>query len=170
MAKAFQYATWAHSVSNFGSNQDEVRRHVERLNTAGFELIIPCVKNPPGYVDFRTEVAIVNPSYPGWDPLRVLAESADEHGMKVHPWFCIFPEGEGSKLLNQKPYLGAVFSPATCHGLAHVVRKCRSMSLPYIKAWLIGIPFTACILTTSAQGAFAVAITAKSRCLPEGLT
>jgi len=109
MAKAFQYATWVHSVSNFGSNPDEVRRHVERLNTAGFELIIPCVKNPPGYVDFRTDVAIVNPSYPDWDPLRVLAESADEHGMKVHPWFCIFPEGEGSKLLSQKPYLGAVF-------------------------------------------------------------
>jgi len=109
MAKAFHYATWTHSISNFGVNSDEVKQHVERLGDAGFELIIPCVKNPPGYADFKTDIAEVNPSYPDWDPLRVLAGSATEHGMKVHPWFCVFPEGEHSKLLNQSPHLAAVF-------------------------------------------------------------
>ena len=114
MSKQFHFATWAHSISDFGisdfgDNPDEVRQHVERLAGAGFKLIIPCVKNPPGYADFKTDVAEVNPSYPDWDPLRVLAESADEHDMKVHTWFCVFTEGEHSKLLNQSPHLAAIF-------------------------------------------------------------
>lgn len=109
MAKNFHFATWAHSISNFGDNPDELKKHVERLADANFELIIPCVKNPPGYADFKTDVAEVNPSYPDWDPLKVLAESATESSMKVHPWFCVFPEGENSKLLNSSPHLAAVF-------------------------------------------------------------
>ena len=109
MTKKFHFATWAHSVSNFGDNSDEVKKHVQRLSDEGFELIIPCVKNPPGYADFKTDVAEVNPSYPDWDPLRVLTESATENNMKVHPWFCVFPEGENSKLLNESAHLAAVF-------------------------------------------------------------
>ncbi len=109
MAREFHYATWAHSVSNFGDNPHDVKGHVKRLSDAGFDLIIPCVKNPPGYADFKTDVAEVNPSYPDWDPLKVLAESATEHDMEVHPWFCIFPEGEHSKLLGKSPHLAAVF-------------------------------------------------------------
>lgn len=108
MAKKFGFATWAHSVSDFGEKPDDVKKHVERLSDAGFELIIPCVKNPPGYADFKTDVAEVNPSYPDWDPLKVLAESATEHDMKVHPWFCVFVEGEHSRLLNNSSHLIAV--------------------------------------------------------------
>ena len=109
MTHEFHFATWAHSVSNFGENPQEVERHVKRLADAGFGLIIPCVKNPPGYADFITDVAKVNPSYPDWDVLKVLAESATEHGMKVHPWFCVFTEGAQSALLNQRPDLAAAF-------------------------------------------------------------
>jgi uncharacterized lipoprotein YddW (UPF0748 family) len=112
MTGKLHLATWAHSISNFGDNPDEVERHVERLADAGFELIIPCVKNPPGYVDFMTDVAEVNPSYPDWDPLRVLAESATGHDMKVHPWFCVFREGEHSRLVNQSPHLAAILDSA----------------------------------------------------------
>lgn len=109
MAKKFHFATWAHSISNFGGNPQEVKRHVARLSDAGFELIIPCLKNPPGYADFKTNVAEVNPAYPDWDPLKVLAEAATEHHMKVHPWFCIFTEGEHSALLKKSPHFAAVF-------------------------------------------------------------
>jgi len=108
MSKKFHFATWAHRVSNFGDNPQEVKQHVKRISDAGFELIIPCVKNPPGYADFKTDVAEVNPDYPDWDPLKVLAEVATEHKMKVHPWFCIFPEGEHSVLLKKSPHLAAV--------------------------------------------------------------
>jgi uncharacterized lipoprotein YddW (UPF0748 family) len=109
MARKFHYATWDHSILNFAKSPDEVKGHVRRLANAGFDLIIPCVKNPPGYADFRTNIAEINPSYPAWDPLQVLAESASEHGLEVHPWFCVFLEGQYSKLLNRAPHLAAVF-------------------------------------------------------------
>jgi uncharacterized lipoprotein YddW (UPF0748 family) len=102
-------ATWAHSVKNFGASSDEVQLHVDRLAGAGFDLIIPCVKNPPGYLDFRTDVGYVNPDYPDWDVLAVLDEKASGSGMKVHPWFCVFREGDGSKLLSEHPEYAAVF-------------------------------------------------------------
>jgi uncharacterized lipoprotein YddW (UPF0748 family) len=105
----FKKATWVHSVRNLGENPDEVQRHVDRLAAAGFDLIIPCVKNPPGYLDFRTDVGNVNPEYPGWDALAVLNDKASAKGMKVHPWFCVFTEGEGSRLLSEHPECAAVF-------------------------------------------------------------
>jgi uncharacterized lipoprotein YddW (UPF0748 family) len=100
---AFSLATWAHSIGNFGNSPDDVRRHVNRLADAGFDLVIPCVKNPPGAVDFFTDVADVNPDYPAWDPLGVLIEAGRSRGLKVHPWFCVFPEGERSRLLREHP-------------------------------------------------------------------
>jgi len=102
-------ATWVHSVKNFGEHPDDVQRHVDRLADAGFDLIIPCVKNPPGYLDFRTDVGVVNPDYPDWDALAVLNDKASIRGMKVHPWFCVFPEGDGSKLLSEHPEYAAGF-------------------------------------------------------------
>jgi len=92
-------AVWAHAVRDFGDSPEDVKVHVNRLADAGFDLIIPCVKNPPGYLDFRTDVGFMNPDYPEWDLLAVLNEQASAHEMKVHPWFCVFTEGERSKLL-----------------------------------------------------------------------
>ena len=102
-------ATWVHAVRDFGGGPQDVTRHVGRLAEAGFDLIIPCVKNPAGYLDFRTAVGYVNPNYPDWDVLAVLSEKAAARGMKVHPWFCVFPEGEGSKLLAEHPEYAAEF-------------------------------------------------------------
>jgi len=105
MVNNFHFATWAHRVTNFGGSPQEVDTHVNRLADAGFDLIIPCVKNPPGYADFHTDVAQVNPDYPDWDPLRVLTESADRRGMKVHAWFCVFRD---AALIKKRPNLAAV--------------------------------------------------------------
>jgi uncharacterized lipoprotein YddW (UPF0748 family) len=77
------------------------------LAAAGFDLIIPCVKNRPGDLDFRTDVGKVNPEYPDWDPLAVLNEAAQARGMKVHPWFCVFLEGDRSRLLSEHPEFAA---------------------------------------------------------------
>jgi uncharacterized lipoprotein YddW (UPF0748 family) len=98
----FGLAVWSHRISDFGSER-EIDEHVERLADAGFDLLIPCVKNPPGAVDFLTDLAEVNESYPEWDPLRVLIDRCTERGLDVHPWFCVFPEGEKSRLLNEHP-------------------------------------------------------------------
>jgi len=102
-------ATWVHSVQKLGENPEDVQRHVDRLGAAGFNLIIPCVKRVPGYLDFRTNVGNMNPDYPDWDPLAVISQKASAKGMKVHPWFCVFPEGDGSKLLSEHPEYAAVF-------------------------------------------------------------
>jgi uncharacterized lipoprotein YddW (UPF0748 family) len=58
-------------------------------------------------VDFFTEVADVNPECPEWDPLRVLIDACQGKGIKVHTWFCVFREGEGSRLLRGNPDFAA---------------------------------------------------------------
>jgi len=102
----FGLAVWSHHIKDFGG-RDEIERHAQRLADAGYDTLIPCVKNPPGSVDFLTDLADVNPAYPGWDPLKILIESCQAKGVKVHPWFCVFTEGEQSKLLREQPGLRA---------------------------------------------------------------
>jgi len=109
--KEFGLAVWSHQITDFGG-KEEVERHAEALAQAGFDLLIPCVKNPPGAVDFLTEVADVHPQYPEWDPLKVLIEACQSRGVKVHPWFCVFTEGEQSRLLREHPEFKAEFESA----------------------------------------------------------
>lgn len=99
-------AVWSHHVRDFG-REDEIEKHAERVARAGFDILIPCVKNPPGAVDFLTDLADVDPEYPDWDPLKLLIEACRERGVKVHPWFCVFPEGERSRLLREHPEFAA---------------------------------------------------------------
>jgi len=101
--KQFGLGTWSHNIKDFGSSEQEVAQHAERLADGGFDLLIPCVKNPPGYLDFLTDAGNVNPDYPDWDPLAVLIRECKARGVKVHPWFCVFREGEGSRLLQEHP-------------------------------------------------------------------
>ena len=101
--KKFSLGVWAHGIKNYGDSAEGVEGHVARLADAGFDLIIPCVKNPPGAVDFLTDVADVNDDYPQWDPLKVLIEQCRQRGIRVHPWFCVFVEGEKSRLLREHP-------------------------------------------------------------------
>lgn len=98
----FGLAVWSHHIRDFGG-RDEIEKHAQRLADAGYDIVIPCVKNPPGAVDFITDLADVNAAYPGWDPLKVLIESCQAKGVKVHPWFCVFTEGEQSRLLREHP-------------------------------------------------------------------
>jgi uncharacterized lipoprotein YddW (UPF0748 family) len=105
---AFELGAWSHQVRDFGGERD-VKKHVERLSRAGFELLIPCVKNPPGAVDFLSEKADMTEGYPSWDPLRVLIDACHEREIKVHPWFCVFPEGDASRLLRAHPEYRAKF-------------------------------------------------------------
>jgi uncharacterized lipoprotein YddW (UPF0748 family) len=94
-------ATWIHHLPKEGP--DAVRQVARRLADAGFDLIIPCIKNPDGYLDYHGTTALVRPEFADWDPLRVLSEEARRVGLKVHPWCCVFPEGQGSKLLQEHP-------------------------------------------------------------------
>jgi len=99
---------WLH---NLPGTEEEVRAVVKRLSAHGFHLVIPCVKNPDGYLDYHSQVGRIRPSFQAFDPLRVMVEEAAAHAMEVHPWLCVFPEGEGSALLADHPEYAAVMRP-----------------------------------------------------------
>ena len=100
----FGLAVWSHRIEEFGE-EEQVKERAAALADAGFDLVIPCVKNAPGAVDFFTDVADVNPEYPKWDPLKVLIDACGQHGVKVHPWFCVFREEDQSRLLESTQFM-----------------------------------------------------------------
>jgi len=104
--REFGLAVWSHRITDFGG-KDEIEKHADRVAQAGFDILIPCVKNPPGAVDFLTDKADVNTQYPEWDPLKILIEACQARGVRVHPWFCVFTEGEHSRLLREHPEFAA---------------------------------------------------------------
>ena len=106
--KEFGLAVWSHRITDFGA-RDEIETHADALAEGGFDILIPCVKNPPGAVDFVTDVADVHEDYPDWDPLKLLIDACQARGVKVHPWFCVFTEGEQSRLLREHPEFAAKF-------------------------------------------------------------
>lgn len=50
----------------------------------------------------------MTPAAKQWDPLAVLIEQCGKAGIKVHPWLCVFNEGNGSAFLAEHPELQAV--------------------------------------------------------------
>jgi uncharacterized lipoprotein YddW (UPF0748 family) len=98
----FGLAVWSHKLRDFGS-KEEVESHAKRLADSVVGILIPIVKGTNGTVDFLTGMADVNPKYPDWDPLKVLIRACRKRGVKVHPWFCVFTEGGGSRLLREHP-------------------------------------------------------------------
>jgi len=105
----FGLAAWLHNITHFRS-ASEVDTYADRLARIGYDIFIPCVKNPPGAVDFITDVGDVNPEYPDCDPLMLLIKACQQRGIKVHPWFCLFTEGQNSPLLRRHPEFAASFS------------------------------------------------------------
>jgi uncharacterized lipoprotein YddW (UPF0748 family) len=98
-------ATWLHALP---TTPDGVQTLVHRLADAGFELLIPCVKQVDGYVDYPSAVANMHEEYRGFDALLATAEEANRVGLAVHAWCCVFPEGKGSRLIAEHPECRAV--------------------------------------------------------------
>ncbi len=98
-------AVWLHNLAQF-KNADEVRGFARKYADEGFDLLIPCVKNPDGLLDYHSRVGNVRPVFRDWDPLEVLAAEARRVRIKVHAWYCNSREGPKSKLLQRYP--GAV--------------------------------------------------------------
>ncbi|KYH40432.1 MAG: hypothetical protein AYL32_011610 [Candidatus Bathyarchaeota archaeon B26-2] len=100
-------AVWAHLASEFSEGPKAVKGFVEKLKDGGFDLILPLVKGTDGLFSYPTSMGTMNPALEGWDPLGALIDEAHSQGLKVHPWFCVFPEGKHSLLLKEKPELAA---------------------------------------------------------------
>ena len=99
----FGLAVWAHGIGDFGATPDEMRQHLDRLAGSDFDTLIPCVKNMPGTVGFRSEHADTTASYPDWDPLRLLIDEAGARGMDVHVWLINFAEQAESRFRRKHP-------------------------------------------------------------------
>jgi len=120
----FAKGTWIHHLPK---EPKLVRNVARRLAEAGFDLVIPCVKNPDGFLDYQSSVGNIRGDFKEWDPLKVLVEKAHEKGVKVHPWSCVFAEGRGSRLLQDNPDLVAVDkegNPVTAAGLHRLGWAC----------------------------------------------
>lgn len=103
-------AVWDHwsRLEGKESLEDSVRGMVRRVAGAGFELIIPCVKLPNALANYPSKMAKTTSGLESADPLKVVLEEAASQKVKVHPWFCVFPEGENSRLLEEHPEYTAV--------------------------------------------------------------
>jgi len=104
---------WLHGLEDI-ANRDEMGRMVERMVKQGVDILFPCVKQTTGVTDYPSSVARQSEWSRGRDPLRELVDAAKDAGLKVHAWFCVFPEGAESNLIRQRPELQAVRrNPAT---------------------------------------------------------
>ena len=100
-------AVWSHPTRDFTEGIQSVSKMVERLKGAGFDLIIPCVKGTDGALSYHSRIGEVHPGFRDWDPLEALSQEASKAGLKVHPWMCVFTEGDRSRLLRENPDLVA---------------------------------------------------------------
>ena len=91
---------WLHNLTQF-KGAGEVRDFVRKYADEGFQLLIPCVKNPDGLLDYHSRVGNTRPVYRMWDPLYALAHEARRQRIKVHAWFCNAHEGPQSQLIKK---------------------------------------------------------------------
>lgn len=98
-------AVWLHNLAQF-KDAEAVREFARKYAGEGFDLLIPCVKNPDGLLDYHSKIGVVRPVFKAWDPLEVLTAEARKRRIKVHAWYCNAKEGPKSRLLRRHP--GAV--------------------------------------------------------------
>jgi uncharacterized lipoprotein YddW (UPF0748 family) len=98
---------WLHNLQQFKSPR-EVRDFARKYADEGFDLLIPCVKNPDGLLDYHGEAGNVRPVFRDWDPLEHLADEAVRQKIRVHAWFCNAMEGPESRLMQRHPGVTAV--------------------------------------------------------------
>lgn len=101
MAKKFYKGVWSNPLTDYANGPDGVESMVNRLSQAGFDLIIPAVKNGDGYVNYHSKIERVHPLFKEWDPLTLILQKAKSVGLKVHPWMCVFKENENSAIIRK---------------------------------------------------------------------
>ena len=109
---------WLHWIDRLGGREG-IERFVQRYADAGFDLLVPCVKQVDGVVDYHSRIATVRPAFAEWDPLATMADLARQAGIGLHAWFCVCPDGARGNLLKPHPEYVArtpTGKRAKCHG------------------------------------------------------
>lgn len=82
-------------MSDLGLNRASVIAYLEKVQTAGFNLIIPCLKDGSGRPWWPSEQfpELVPEELENFDLPAVLSEEAKKRGIEVHAWFFDFYDG-----------------------------------------------------------------------------
>jgi len=85
-----------HLDVNLGPKEgkEHIKRAMSRLAESHLNFVIPLALDTKGGAYYPSTFRKTR-LFPDWDPLRVTVDAAREVGLKIYPWFCIFPEGEG---------------------------------------------------------------------------
>ena len=100
--KKFKKGVWLHNIHSLGGKKG-IEAFIKRYADAGFNLVVPCVKNPDGLLDYHSRIGRIRPESEEWDPLEYMASQAKKSGIKLHAWFCVNPEGDKGILLKKHP-------------------------------------------------------------------
>lgn len=86
---------WAHPRM-FGPDKAAavplIEKTLDAYVRAGIDTVIMLVKDTSGYVYYKSDIAVGDPAW-SWDFFGTFLEQAKKRGISVHPWFCVFPEG-----------------------------------------------------------------------------
>ncbi|MGC9148939.1 MAG: N-acetylmuramoyl-L-alanine amidase [Sulfolobales archaeon] len=95
--KSFVAVWWGFYSDKWSSNRDEWIKQVDEtmriLNKAGIKAVFVLMKDPWGYVYYRSKYAPMNPKY-SWDLLRDIIDLAKKHGLEVYVYINMLSEGE----------------------------------------------------------------------------
>ncbi|MFQ6617124.1 MAG: family 10 glycosylhydrolase, partial [Fidelibacterota bacterium] len=97
-------ALWVHP-GDIGKTAQEVNQFIDLVGKANINLIIPLVKDTGGRIYWRSRLfpEAVHPDWRSFDLLDALVREAHTRNIKVHAWFCDFPEGENSPAYTNHP-------------------------------------------------------------------
>ncbi len=101
----FRIGCWANLPSMRGT-ADEMRRRIVQLAEAGISLMaLSLVKKFPDGRKwwYFTDIEEVDPAYPDWDPLKLVIETAHEHGMAVNAMTSCFSVGRNAGVFQKHP-------------------------------------------------------------------
>lgn len=105
----FKLGAWANPVSLFKSEED-IKKSLELMHKYNFSFLVTVVKPSEGFVHFKSELADVSPYGKEFDFMKYLTKYAKEYDIRVHGWFCVFPEGllEPKGFLKKHPECAAI--------------------------------------------------------------
>jgi uncharacterized lipoprotein YddW (UPF0748 family) len=101
------FGVWIHGLQH-AKNRGDMKQMVGRMVDQGVDILFPCIKQVTGEVDYPSTIAAQSPWSRERDVLAELLDVARDAKLKVHAWFCNFPEGKESRLIQGNPELRAI--------------------------------------------------------------
>jgi len=132
MSRPFGLAAWLHTL-NLPHGRDDMEKIVVNMAEHDFDVLIACIKNDDGYLDYQSKVGDVRPCFADRDPLAELTKMGRKHGLRIHAWICTYAEGEHSALRKKHPEIQGIQIPQRASTDAKFACTARPEVKQYIK-------------------------------------